>query len=719
MRQFLLLLFFTSITRLYAQVNFCAFDDVNQQLRSSENYRQSEDAMNKLIANKLSQGIQKTNTVQYIPVVFHVMHLNGPENMSDSIIQSELDKVNAYLSNSAPYYNANAINSNIQLCLASSDPLGNPTTGITRHYTTYTDVSVMSAYNNVGNMKDICRWNPSRYLNVWIVRSVLDYNGAFATLPTSVGNNQDGIVNSYNPLGFGKVLTHEVGHYLGLYHHFEGNSCVNFNCMLDGDKICDTPPEMPASYHCDSSTCSTDLADTSGFNAFTSDTFDVSSVMTGKINCDYIFTPNQSQRMQWMLNQVRYKLLSSSGCTGIADTIQPHAVLQYNFAGCTTGKFYHQSQNYEYVDFDLNNDGIFEFASDTCYRQFTSTDTFVIVMRAFYNGNVDYDTLSLFIHGRPTAIYPLQGSSGITYSHLCSGATATFIAVPGMASYLWSTGDTTQVIHVQSDTAFDISLTCIDTTGYTWTFCPHDHIHIDVVPSPPPATITSLSPDSLCRFDTLQLHVNVPSGSHLTNWIINNFMSYVNLTDQTFYPYTDDYAISVVTISDSNFCKTYSDTVHYYFDPILTNNSLFVWDTVLYAPAGWHNQFYLDGVAIPNATQDTYTVTQPGCYSVSSYHLMPQCETISDTVCFTVTSLQTLRNASSILVYPNPVSDYVVVKGISTTKNVSIVDAVGQVLSLPVITISSSSEMQMNVTSLSSGLYFIRIENQSYRFVKE
>lgn len=166
MRQFLLLLFFTSLTRLYAQVNFCAFDDVNQQLRSSENYRQSEDALNNLIANKLSQGIQKTNTVQYIPVVFHVMHLNGPENMSDSIIQSELDKVNAYLSNSAPYYNANAINSNIQLCLASSDPLGNPTTGITRHYTAYTDVSVMSAYNNVGNMKDICRWNPYRYLNV-------------------------------------------------------------------------------------------------------------------------------------------------------------------------------------------------------------------------------------------------------------------------------------------------------------------------------------------------------------------------------------------------------------------------------------------------------------------------------------------------------------------------------------------------------------------------
>ncbi len=53
------------------------------------------------------------------------------------------------------------------------------------------------------------------------------------------------IHNTISPgLDDGKVLVHEVGHYMGMFHVFQ-NFCSGstpYNCATDGDKICDTPP---------------------------------------------------------------------------------------------------------------------------------------------------------------------------------------------------------------------------------------------------------------------------------------------------------------------------------------------------------------------------------------------------------------------------------------------------------------------------------------------
>jgi len=57
------------------------------------------------------------------------------------------------------------------------------------------------------------------------------------------------IVGAGNPLSppgfaFGFTGTHEVGHYLGLYHIFTGGCLDLFDCFFSSDLICDTPPQI-------------------------------------------------------------------------------------------------------------------------------------------------------------------------------------------------------------------------------------------------------------------------------------------------------------------------------------------------------------------------------------------------------------------------------------------------------------------------------------------
>ncbi|MFZ1616925.1 MAG: M43 family zinc metalloprotease, partial [Flavobacteriales bacterium] len=264
-----------------------------------------------------ASALERTNTrgggLLTIPVAVHVVYNTASENVSNTVIQNiigqlnlDYQALNADYNNVRPAFSASRANVGIEFCLASVDPNGNATDGITRTNSTETWFDPDTETDDMKSApKGIAAWSPTQYLNIWICDITSGATGGlvtagFAYLPYGgmVGSAIDGLVLDYNyGTGSGdRTATHEVGHYLGLDHPWGNDNCD------PGDGISDTPPTNSPTFSCSN----TSLMKCSALTQY-ENFMDYS-------NCTMMFTTGQANAMTGVLNGIRNGLLNSPGC---------------------------------------------------------------------------------------------------------------------------------------------------------------------------------------------------------------------------------------------------------------------------------------------------------------------------------------------------------------------------------------------------------------------
>lgn len=219
-------------------------------------YRELEE-FTKNFSLENSMSARSTNPIYTIPVVVHVVHNDGPENISDAAVISGIEDLNdgmEGLTQNNSFIQPEFVNlkSDIQVefVLAKIDPQGNPTNGITRHKN--------RRYTSNGanrNMHAEYNWPRDKYLNIYVVKKVNRNNSSgYAYYPSQVASSEnayyDGIVmasyafgrhaNTYNEWFY--VITHEVGHWLNLKHIWGGDTGNgSTDACNDDDDVSDTP----------------------------------------------------------------------------------------------------------------------------------------------------------------------------------------------------------------------------------------------------------------------------------------------------------------------------------------------------------------------------------------------------------------------------------------------------------------------------------------------
>lgn len=294
--------------------NFSAADHyilmqkINENPNVLDQYVIYEQNMKSFIQEMKNNSIEKglrTDTTQngkmIIPIVFHIIHNYGPENISEAQIIDAVERLNIDYSgqnadtipgeNTYAPFNSRRADVGIEFRLARIDPDGNCTNGINRIQDSRTDYAYY----------DLCSdyaWDPKNYVNVYSVAfiypegislpegaaiggmSVFPPSNPLTSLFTGGDTLADGVLIRHDGIGaigtgetlmgqpinaLNRVFTHELGHYFNLYHPFQNlkltlgglipamgsDGCATSGgflnlTQLNGDEVDDTPPAQTA-----------------------------------------------------------------------------------------------------------------------------------------------------------------------------------------------------------------------------------------------------------------------------------------------------------------------------------------------------------------------------------------------------------------------------------------------------------------------------------------
>jgi hypothetical protein len=235
----------------------CGADEVNRRLltESASYARNREQIENLALAYKRGlRAVTRTGVVQ-IPVVVHVVWNTDAQNVSDAQIHSQIDvlnedfrKLNSDISQVPSPWTDLTADLQIEFFLATKDPDGNPTSGITRTRTSETSFGTDDRVKFKSRGGEDA-WPSDRYLNLWVCQLGNGLLG-YAQFPGGPAET-DGVVilntgfgttgTAAAPFDKGRTATHEIGHWLNLKHIWGDDDSPFMDHCSGSDEVDDTP----------------------------------------------------------------------------------------------------------------------------------------------------------------------------------------------------------------------------------------------------------------------------------------------------------------------------------------------------------------------------------------------------------------------------------------------------------------------------------------------
>jgi len=298
-------------------IDRCGTTEYNEQIEATfPNVKALRKEIEAQIKLYIEQHQGDSHPMVTIPVVVHIVHKSHEQNISNqrvseqiNVLNADYRRRNADASSTPTAFTPIASDLRIEFCLATRDPLGNVTSGITRTLTNVNAFTVPTDYVKFSSTGGKDAWPRDKYLNIWVC-NLAGTVGGYSSFPGDPAD-RDGVVISYKNFGFtanyqfgeGRVCTHEVGHWLSLLHTW-GDSP---GCSAD-DLVSDTPLQDNESNDC-LFFPKTDICSPSSPGIMFMNFMDYSDDA-----CKNLFTIGQSARTDATINIARSSLKTSTGC---------------------------------------------------------------------------------------------------------------------------------------------------------------------------------------------------------------------------------------------------------------------------------------------------------------------------------------------------------------------------------------------------------------------
>ncbi|HDR3652465.1 TPA: zinc metalloprotease [Bacillus anthracis] len=240
-------------------VRRCATIELHHKLlNESEQYKNARIEIESVTNDFMNSArIESERPVVKIPVVVHIVWNTEEQNISDEQVHSQIDVLNRDfratnpdIANVPSAFKDSVSDARVEFFLATKDPDGNQTNGITRTHTN--EQSFLADDNSVKSQSTggVDAWPADKYLNLWVCPKILDENHdivlGYAQFPGGPAET-DGVVIAYKyfgttgtaekPFHLGRTATHEIGHWFNLFHIWgdDRNACTG------SDRVSDTP----------------------------------------------------------------------------------------------------------------------------------------------------------------------------------------------------------------------------------------------------------------------------------------------------------------------------------------------------------------------------------------------------------------------------------------------------------------------------------------------